>query len=250
MSPNDELPKLYTELADWWTLLSAPEDYAEEAQFYRQAILNACQTRPRTLLELGSGGGNNASHLKQYFEITLVDRAPGMLAVSQRLNPECEHILGDMRSVHLGRQFDAVFIHDAIVYMSTAADLLAALRSAYEHCRPGGVALFAPDHTRETFQPSTEHGGHDYAKRGLRYLECTWPISPGQEHYISYMVYLLRDATGDVTTVLDQHHCGLFSQADWLRFIAEAGFSPQMLPFEHSEIPAGTMHVFLGHKGI
>jgi hypothetical protein len=31
--PVDE-PKLYTTLAPWWPLLSAPADYAEEAAFY------------------------------------------------------------------------------------------------------------------------------------------------------------------------------------------------------------------------
>ena len=77
-----ELPKLYTELADWFHVLTAPEDYAEEAEFYRRTLVSACEQKPRTLLELGSGGGNNASHLKQHFEMTLVDLAPEMLAVS------------------------------------------------------------------------------------------------------------------------------------------------------------------------
>jgi SAM-dependent methyltransferase len=83
---SDSPTKLYAELADWWPLLSAPADYAEEAGFYRRILDEAC--RPRTVLELGSGGGNNASHLKQHFSLTLVDRSPEMLAVSRRLNPE------------------------------------------------------------------------------------------------------------------------------------------------------------------
>lgn len=76
-------PKLYAELADWWPLLSAPENYAEEADTYLEALLAACARRPRTLLELGSGGGNNASHLKRRFqEVVLVEPSPGMRAVS------------------------------------------------------------------------------------------------------------------------------------------------------------------------
>ena len=31
----DETPRLYRELAEWWPLLSAPEEYAEEAEDYR-----------------------------------------------------------------------------------------------------------------------------------------------------------------------------------------------------------------------
>jgi SAM-dependent methyltransferase len=43
------------------------------------------------VLELGSGGGNNASHLKARFEMVVVEPSPAMLAVSRALNPECEH---------------------------------------------------------------------------------------------------------------------------------------------------------------
>ena len=38
-----------------------------------------------------------------------------MLAINQATNPECEHIVGDMRTLDLGRQFDVVLIHDAIM---------------------------------------------------------------------------------------------------------------------------------------
>ncbi len=148
-----------------------------------------------TLLELGSGGGNNASHLKARFSLVLVDRSPGMLQVSRALNPECEHVEGDMRTVRLGREFDAVFVHDAVVYMTTEADLRAAIETASVHCKPGGAVLFAPDHVRENFRPSTDHGGYDGVGRGLRYLEWTWDPDPADSTYIVDYAYLLRDAT-------------------------------------------------------
>lgn len=121
MSNEPEAPttKLYSELAEWWPLMSRPAEYAEEAAFFAQSLLAAGDHPARTLLELGSGGGNNASHLKQQFEMTLVDPSVGMLAVSRALNPDCEHLQGDMRTVRLDRQFDRVFIHDAICYMTT-----------------------------------------------------------------------------------------------------------------------------------
>src|SRR5438128_882682 len=105
-----ELPKLYGELASWFHLLSAPADYAEEAEFARSVLAGASLTPAGTLLELGSGGGNNASHLKSHYKMTLVDLSPGMLDLSRKLNPECEHLPGDMRTLRLGRTFDAVLI--------------------------------------------------------------------------------------------------------------------------------------------
>ncbi len=88
--------------------------------------------------------------------MTLVDLSEDMLAVSRELNPECEHLPGDMRTVRLGRTFDAVFVHDAIEYMTTEADLRQAIATAYEHCRPGGVAVLVPDDIAENFEPATD----------------------------------------------------------------------------------------------
>ena len=105
---------LYRDLASWWPLLSRPEEYAEEAAF-AASLLRTAKPPTRTVLELGSGGGNNAFHLKRDFEMTLVDLSDDMLAVSRELNPECEHVLGDMRKLRLDRTFDVVFVHDAIV---------------------------------------------------------------------------------------------------------------------------------------
>lgn len=243
-----KLPKMYTELASWWPLLSSPEDYAEEAAFYQERLVEACEQPPHTLLEIGSGGGNNALHLKARFQMVLVDLSPGMLAVSQQLNPECEHVEGDMRTVRLGRQFDCVFIHDAICYMTTESDLQKAIETAFVHCKPGGAALFAPDHVKENFRSSTDSGGHDGERESMRYLEWSWDPDPMDTTYVVEYAYLLRDGDGSVRVVHDRHTEGLFSRADWLRLLSEAGFEPSVVPFDHSELEPGTYEVFVARK--
>lgn len=242
------LPKLYDQLASWWPLLSPVEDYAEEAAFYARHLLALGDQPARTLLELGSGGGNNASYLKTRFEVVLVDPSPGMLAVSRKLNPHCEHLRGDMRTIRLGRQFDRVFIHDAICYMTTKHDLRAAIQTAYEHCRPGGAALFAPDHVRENFQASTDHSGADGEERGLRYLEWTWDPDPEDNIYLVDYAYMLRDSDGTVHVEHDRHVEGLFARDEWLKLMEDAGFEAQVVPFDHSELQPGSCEVFLGVK--
>lgn len=241
-------PKLYHDLADWFHLLTAPEEYAEEAEFYRKRLAEACERPPRSVLELGSGGGNNASHMKAHFELTLVDLSPRMLELSRSINPECEHVVGDMRTVRLGREFDAVFVHDAVVYMTTEADLKAAIDTAFVHCRLGGAALFAPDHVRETFRPYTDHGGHDGDRRSLRYLEWTWDPDPDDTTYTVDFAYLLREADASVRVVPDRHIEGLFSRDTWLRLLSEAGFEARSVPFEHSEEEPGSLEVFVAKK--
>jgi len=232
--------KLYDELASWWPLLSPPSDYAEEAASYERLLVQACARAPRTLLELGSGGGNNASHLKARFETVLADRSPGMLDVSRALNPECGHVQGDMRCVRLGHQFDCVFVQDAIAYMTTEVDLGRAIETAFVHCRPGGAALFAPDHLRETFRPSTDHGGADGEDgRGLRYLEWTSDPDPTDTTYVVDFACLLRAADGAVRVVQDRHVLGLFARASWMRLLAAVGFQPSAVCSRGHEVFVG-----------
>ena len=222
------LPRLYTDLASWWPLLSPPEDYEEEAEqviaFFREALGDT----PGTMLELGSGGGNSASYLKRHATMTLVDLSPDMLAVSRKLNPGVEHVEGDMRTVRLGRTFDAVFIHDAIMYMTTEADLTAALVTAQAHLKPGGAALVMPDCVTETYVPNVETGGEDSddgSGRAMRYLIWTHPPVPGATAFYEDFAMMLRRADGSVECVHDRHWFGLFSRAQWLGTFRRAGFA-------------------------
>ena len=220
--------RLYGDLATWFHLLTAPEDYAAEAERYRRLILDAVPDAG-TLLELGSGGGNNASHLRAHFACTLSDVSPQMLDLSRRLNPGCEHVLGDMRTLRLGRTFDAVFVHDAIAYMATEDDLRDCLRTAFAHTRPGGIALFVPDFTRETFAPGTSHGGHDGADgRSLRYLEWSTDPDPGDPTYDVDYAVVLHEPGQEPRVVHDHHVEGLFPEHTWLHLLDGAGFEPSI----------------------
>lgn len=236
--------KLYDELADWWPIFSAPSDYEEEAGIYADAFALHARRELSTMLELGSGGGNNASWMKERFDLTLCDLSPAMIDVSRRLNPDLEHHVGDMRSVRLGRRFDAVLIHDAIMYMCTEDDLRAAIGTAAAHLEPGGMAMFVPDDTLETYVPETEHGGHDGPDgRAVRYL--MWTTEPEANICYTTFVYVLRDGERE-TIESERHTWGLFPRATWLTLIAESGLEPEVVPYPHSAFDR-EHEIFCGH---
>ena len=216
--------RIYSDLAPWFHLLTHPSDYEEEAGFIVSVVDAVADGPASTLLELGSGGGNNASHLKRRFTCTLTDLSPEMLALSSSLNPECEHIQGDMRTLRLGRTFDAVLVHDAVMYMTTEDDLRAAIETAAAHVRPGGVAVFTPDTTVELFEPRTNHGGHDGEDgRRLRYLEWVRDDVPEDTTYQVDFVVVLREP-GETTQVVNELHTfGVFPESTWQRLIVDAG---------------------------
>jgi SAM-dependent methyltransferase len=223
----EDRPRLYGDLASWFHLVTAPEEYAEEAEVYRGLFAENTGRTVETVLELGSGGGNNASHLKAHFELTLSDLSTEMLELSRELNPECEHIEGDMRTLRLDHTFDAVFAHDAIDYLLSEDDLRATIETAFVHLRPGGLALFVPDHITETFKPSTDHGGNDGPTRSARYLEWTWAPEAGEDTYVTDFALMLRDETGDVRVEHDRHLLGLHPRARWMALLRDAGFEAE-----------------------
>src|SRR3954468_17461653 len=205
-------PLLYGELTPWYRLLDPVADHADEAAAYVGALEGAGAPRSGTLLELGAGAGGNASFVKRTFRCTLTDLSPPMLALSRALNPECEHLPGDMRALLLQRQFDAVLVHDAVAYMTTRADLAATAATAFAHTRPGGAALFAPDYVRESFAEKADlHAGDDGA-RSLRCLEWAWDPDPAAETYTGGVAFLPR-GEGDVRAPHDRHGGGLFARA-------------------------------------
>jgi SAM-dependent methyltransferase len=216
--------RIYDDLAPWFHLLTHPSDYAEEAEFITRVIDAVAEGPATTLLELGSGGGNNASHLKARFACTLTDLSEPMLELSRSLNPECEHLQGDMRTVRLGREFDAVLVHDAISYMTTEEDLRAAIETAAVHVRPSGVALFLPNASRETLTPGTDHGGHDGEDgRSLRYLQWTRDDDPADDTYQVDFTVVLREEGRPTRVVNELYTEGVFADATWRRLIEDAG---------------------------
>jgi SAM-dependent methyltransferase len=243
-----DAPRLYTDLAHLWPHLSPPEHYAQESEELRELIDQALGEPPAgqrwSLLELGAGGGHSIVHLKEHFDCTASDLSPQMLAHCNKLNPNVPTVEGDMRTLRLDKPFDAVLICDAIDYMTTRADAVASLQTIAAHLRPGGVALFAPTYTHETFNDGevADDGTTIPGIAGdddLTYFSFVHDPIPTDTQFEMILLYLIRDSeTRQVQTIEDRHTCGIFSIADWQAMAAEAGLVAEALAQEQD--PAGT----------
>ena len=233
---------MYGELAGWCHLLTAPDEYADEAAEVLDLLEARVDPPLASALELGSGGGNLASHLSGRLRMTLTDPAAAMLAVSVTINPDAEHIEGDMRSLRLGRTFDAIIAHDAIGYMTDEADLRAAFETAWVHLRDGGAAIFMPDWVADDYEPRTEHGGTDAGGRALRYLEWDRPVEPDGHTVMTDYVILTRDEAGNTSVHHDVHTLGIFARRTWLDLLGAAGFEPERV------VGADGRDIFLGRR--
>lgn len=246
MAGPESLP-MYGELAPWWPVISPPCEYEAEAAFLAE-VLHGLDLPGDELLELGSGGGHNASHLSAHFAMTLVDLSEPMLEVSRALNPGCEHLRGDMRTVRLGRTFDGVLIHDALDYLTSEADLAATMTTAWVHLRPGGAVLLVPDHTAETFVPVTGFGGGDADDgRSARFLEWTTDPDPDDHLATSDYVFVLREPGRPDRIVTDRHTFGVFPRRTWLDALRAAGFDASAL-MERTDEPRAARELFVGRR--
>ena len=221
--------RFYGDLAPWWPLISAPEEYAEEAAFAASLLRTTTATAPGrrpTVLELGSGGGNNAFHLKAEFDLTLVDLSPEMVAVSERLNPECAHHVGRHAyrppgpRVRRGLRARRDRVHDHRGRPAPGgADRVRALPA-------GRGRVLVPDDIVENFASATECGGHDAPDgRGVRYLSWTTDPDPTDSTSTTEYAFLIREPDGTVEVAQDTHVLGLFSRELWIRVLTEAGFA-------------------------
>lgn len=218
--------RLYSDLASWWPLLSPPESYAEEAGVYLDLLRDGPLD---SLLELGSATGHLASQMPAALDITLVDRAPEMLTVSRGFNPTRTHVQADIRDLRLGRTFDAVLLHDAVMYLTDRDSLRRAFATAAAHLRPGGRFLVLPDVLREDFEEGSVAGGGEDGDRAVRMLEWHWDPDPTDDTYRVDFTWLLRE--GDAVRSVHEHHeMGLHSRATYWEAIVDAGLVPLEAP--------------------
>jgi ubiquinone/menaquinone biosynthesis C-methylase UbiE len=228
-------PRLYTDLASLWRLFSPPEEYAEEVETFRARFRRHGVPDGATVLHLGSGGGSVDYHLRQSYRVTGVDVSEAMIAEARRVNPAVEYVRGDIRTVRLGRTFDAVLVHDAISYMTSVDELRAVYRTAAAHLRVGGVMVALPEELKERLPhlaatAETRVSGNTV----LTVLETHHVPDPLAHAFENVYVFLVRE--GDELRVeLDRHVVGAFELEEFLGAMRAAGFAPNAERWELSE---------------
>ncbi|MDD4223285.1 MAG: class I SAM-dependent methyltransferase [Candidatus Cloacimonetes bacterium] len=221
--------RLYADLAWLWPLWGDPATaYAAYCEFLVPRLKSHARRDLNTLLNAGCGGGKNLFTLRRHFQATGLDLSEKMLALAAELNPGCELIRGDLRDYGLDREFDAIFLDDAISYLLIEGDLERAFREAFNHLAPGGVLAFSIDATSENFQnkrtqvfqsiPSAQHPDTEVTYITNDYLQADGTVS-------NIFIYLIRER-GELTVETDHHVCGLFPLATWQHLLERTGFQP------------------------
>ena len=145
---NATAPQFGDAYAAMYDVLYTSKDYGRECDLLETAF-GVAHHEVRSVLDLGCGTGNHAIPLAQRgYEVVGVDRSPAMLDTARRKADAADvssvgFQLGDLRTLSLGRTFDACLMMFAVLsYQTSNQDVHAALSVAANHLAPGGVLAF------------------------------------------------------------------------------------------------------------
>lgn len=137
--------------ARYYNLLYRDKDYAGEVEFIDQ-LLRTYASQTQSILELGCGTGTHALLLaKQGYSVHGVDLSAEMLQqaserlsqLPQELASKLVYSQGDIRTIRLDQQFDAIVsLFHVFSYQTTNQDLQATFATVNAHLKPGGVLIF------------------------------------------------------------------------------------------------------------
>jgi len=134
--------------ASLYDLLYREKDYPGECDFLQRLFARHARRQVRSLLDLGCGtGGHALLFAGRGLRVAGVDRSPTMLRIARAKTGagtgSVAFFQGDVRTVRLGRRFDAVVALFAVMgYQTENEDFVAAVRTAAVHLAPGGVFAF------------------------------------------------------------------------------------------------------------
>jgi SAM-dependent methyltransferase len=139
-----------SEYANAYDHLYSDKDYNQECELVDRLLRTYGDNSVQKLLDLGCGTGNHALPLAQRgYQVVGVDRSNDMLdsarkkAASQAMSGSVKYQQGDIRDFPLDEVFDASLMMFAVLgYQLENRDVLAALRSARQHMRAGGILIF------------------------------------------------------------------------------------------------------------
>jgi SAM-dependent methyltransferase len=222
---GEDQQRLYKDLSWIWPIVTPPDEYVRETEFFSSLIKEHSEIEVKSLLNLGCSGGNHDYTLKKYFNVTGVDNSEAMLALARNLNPEVVYHDGDMRNLRIEGLFDAVTIFNSINSLLSEGDLAAAFTTAYIYLKPGGILFTMAEITRENFKQNKMFSStHVNGDTDVTFIENYYDSNPTDSIYEATFVFLVRQG-GRLKIENDRHLLGIFRTNTWLDLLQKTGFS-------------------------
>ena len=221
--------------AHYYDLLYRDKDYAGEAQFIQKLLQNYAPTT-QSILELGCGTGAHAALLaKEGYQVHGIDLSADMLRrandrlshLPRELGARLEFSQGDIRTIRLNKQFDAVIsLFHVISYQITNEDLQAAFATAKAHLKPGGVFIFDCWYGPAVLSDRPVVRVKRLEDEEIRVIRIADSLMYPNENLVdvNYQVFIKQKSTGTVEELQETHKMRYLFKPEINLLFAQSGF--------------------------
>ncbi len=226
------MTQVFDAYAAYYDLLYRDKDYSGEAIFVRDLLLQR-SVESGDILELGCGTGKHAHHFAQMgYRIHGVDISPTMVAAARshlpaELSERISFGEGDVRTLQLGRKFDAVIsLFHVASYQTSNDDISAMFQTAAQHLSAGGIFIFDFWYGPAVLTDKPTIRVKRMADEAINVMRIAEPVMYPNENRVdvNYTV-LISPKDSRKTETIHESHCMRYFFAPELRLLlATAGF--------------------------
>jgi SAM-dependent methyltransferase len=208
---------------------SGIKNYPAEAAELHRIIREACPAA-KTLLDVACGTGAHLIEMQRWYMVEGVDVSPAMLAVARTRLPGVPLREADMRTLDLGKTFDAVTcLFSSIGYMHDPGELRAAVARLAAHVAPGGVLIIdgwvRPDQWRDNFRPDHPDVAHDSEATVVRLS-----FSRREGSITDLEMHHLVQTEAGIEYFMETHRLRLTKTDDYVSAVTDAGLKARVIP--------------------
>jgi SAM-dependent methyltransferase len=229
------MPGPFARTAEVYDLLyeAAGKDYASEAADLH-GLIQSLRPGAATLLDVACGTGAHLAHLQRWYAVTGADIDPAMLAVARRRCPGVDLVAADMRTLALGRRFDAVTcLFSSVAYGDDLAGAVAALAA---HVAPGGVLVvdgwIRPERWLDPAPPHALTARSDDGSVAVSRVGHS--TTDGRRTRLD-LQYLIGRTGAPTEHVVEHHDLVLYRDDEYRAAFAAAGIAVDVVPGPYSD---------------
>jgi SAM-dependent methyltransferase len=210
----------------YYDLLYRDKDYVAESNYIND-VLKRYEITGANILEFGSGTGKHGRLLAERgYQVMGIERSEEMVAQALQKNGFSSQ-QGDIRSVQLGRTFDAVIsLFHVVSYQVSNEDVRAVFSRAAEHLQPGGLFVFDVWYSPAVYAQQPEVRVKRLADESIDITRIAEPvIYPNDNKVDVNFTIFAHDTKTDACQVLKEcHPMRHFSLPEVDLFAESAGF--------------------------
>ena len=221
---------MFDRSAHVYDLLYSFKDYGAEARDLVE-LIGARNPSATSLLDVACGTGRHLELLRASFpDVAGVDLDEGLLAIAQERLPDVPLTRADMRTVDLGRTFDAVTcLFSSVGYLRDADELERAVGRMAAHLAPGGVLVIDGWVRPDAWWPGTHVQALAETADGVAVTRVARTWREGDRSVLD-MRYLIATASDGFDQEQERHELTLFTDAEYRGAFEAASLEPEVVP--------------------